>query len=1082
MKWLNSIKSKVTLLLLFTVVSSLFLAATLFINRLSALQQSETQSLLSHANEQIIQEFKNREKQLSTVMQALIKEDELLASLNLIINYEDKKNYEALIFDPPKQEIARLLAQYAANVSLDIAVIYDDELTPITFYLPSESGPITGYFQYLLGKPRMMTMHGNIGLRPPILLDKLQPQDVKDSLGTANLRASNDGTLFFDMFTSIDEELFDNKVSKPLLRVGMIVDHELIESLAARTEVGVQLSFRNSVITSKGIPSIPALRKFTQVSIDDFNQELIRSTILWDEFTSRGAHYIRGINHLNIVGRELAQLSFIKDSQSLNYGVLAMKETILFFMPLIVLLVVPIGLLFANRTISIPVKQLANFSTLLAKGKYGKVDVSSRCELGQLAASFNLMSNNMRNREVELKESHAQFKGIIDNAPAAIYMKSIEGQYQVINSGFKSFLNKNEAGILGATDFELFPKELAEKFMSEDKQIFMTKKPIDFEGDFERYDGKQRTYHSVKFPIINDEGSIIALCGIATDISEKKSIEKSLTLAKQVIDNANEAIVITDTKGIIVEINEAYEQITGYKKEDVIGKNPRFNQSGRHDESFYKAMWQEIHTKGHWEGEIWDRRKNGDIYPKWLSITTVKSDEATHYVGIFSDITNKKNTEQELENLAYYDPLTNLPNRSYFNEQLKRELSIAKREKKKLALFFLDLDRFKYVNDMLGHSSGDELLVMVSRRLEKLLRETDTISRLGGDEFTMIMSNFNDVNYLGNIAQKIVDCIAKPFEVAGAKIHIGTSIGISVYPDDANDIETLVKASDLAMYQVKDSGKNGYHFYSEGMQERLSQRMKLEESIRKAIANEEFKLFYQPKVNIKSRMITGMEALIRWPQLDGSMISPAEFIPIAEETGMIIELGKWILLTACQQTETLNRQLNLDLKVAVNLSARQFQDKSILDTIATALDETGLNKNNLELEITESMTMDNINTSIDTMKMLQSYGVSLAMDDFGTGYSSMNFLKKFPIQTLKIDQSFIRELKINSQDASIVQAIITMAHALNMKVVAEGVETKEQLCFLNQVECEEVQGFYLYKPMNTSSFHELVSSTTSVAL
>ena len=559
------------------------------------------------------------------------------------------------------------------------------------------------------------------------------------------------------------------------------------------------------------------------------------------------------------------------------------------------------------------------------------------------------------------------------------------------------------------------------------------------------------------------------------EIDERVRAEQGLKLASKVFENANEGILITDATVNIIRVNKAFTNITGFKSAELLGKNPQVLASGRHDAEFFANLWDSLQTSGEWSGEIWNRRKDGQIFPQLLSITTVwnQDNQLTNYVGIFSDITQIKETEERLEKMAYFDALTDLPNRVLFRDRLAHELSQAERKKNNLAVLFIDLDRFKHVNDSLGHTAGDTLLVEVAERLTGCLRKSDTVARLGGDEFAAITTELKSGRDAAPLAKKIIKELKKMFIIQGQDVFIGGSIGISIYPSDGTDMETLTKHADIAMYRAKEDGRGVFKFFEENINAGVEDRLHMESKLRKAIEKKEFSLFYQPKVNIESGMICGMESLVRWFPEPGKMVSPALFIPLAEETGAILPLGDWILRTACQQAAVW-RNMGHDLQLAVNLSTVQLQQKELVDQVKAILDETGLTPEALELEITESMVMGNVEKSIDIMKSLKGLGVGIAVDDFGTGYSSLNYLKRFPIDTLKIDQSFVRDLTTDAGDSAIVSAIISLGQALNLKVVAEGVESRDHLDILRDKLCQEIQGYYFSKPLPTDQFEKLL--------
>jgi diguanylate cyclase (GGDEF)-like protein/PAS domain S-box-containing protein len=563
---------------------------------------------------------------------------------------------------------------------------------------------------------------------------------------------------------------------------------------------------------------------------------------------------------------------------------------------------------------------------------------------------------------------------------------------------------------------------------------------------------------------------------LVEQLQRQKEAESSLRLAAQVFANASEAILITDTQGNVLDINASYERITGYQREDVVGRNPRFAKSGRHPDEYYREMWQTILRDGRWEGEIWDRRRNGEVYPKWLTINAVKDEtgQTTHYIGIFSDISHIKAVEQRLEQLAYYDALTGLPNRMLFRDRLEHEFVVSGRKKAKVAVFFIDLDRFKIVNDTLGHAAGDALLVEVARRISACVRKSDTVARLGGDEFTVILTDVNEVGHVAQVAANIITSLTQPVRIKDQDAYIGASIGIAFYPDDGQDFVAVTKNADIAMYKAKESGRGNYQFFKEEMNERSSRRLSMEQRLRKAMERGEFFLLYQPKASLRTGTVTGMECLVRWRNEEGALVPPSDFIPVAEEIGLIVPLGEWILRAACTQGARWRDQGIGPFRLAVNLSAAQFQNGEIRDRVEVILRETGFPAAWLELEITESMVMGDVRQAIRIMGNLRDTGVHIAIDDFGTGYSSLGYLKNFPIQTLKIDQTFVRYLTTDSSDAAIVSAIISMAHRLKLEVVAEGVETVEQMAFLADEQCDQIQGYLLGRPVPAETMEQIL--------
>jgi diguanylate cyclase (GGDEF)-like protein/PAS domain S-box-containing protein len=559
--------------------------------------------------------------------------------------------------------------------------------------------------------------------------------------------------------------------------------------------------------------------------------------------------------------------------------------------------------------------------------------------------------------------------------------------------------------------------------------------------------------------------------------------ERQLQLAANVFENIAEGVVVTDIDGNIVAVNKAVFGITGYGEEEILGQNPRLWKSQHHDAAFYQAMWSSLAEEGHWCGEVLNRRKNGEVYPSQMTITALRSKDGnlTNYVSVFSDISMAKESQEKLEQLAQYDQLTQLPNRRLLHDRLKQALRVAERRAQFLGLLLLDLDNFKSVNDCLGHKCGDLLLIQVAKRLLACMRESDTVARLGGDEFVVLLPDCKSADNLTSVARKILEELATPFDIQGNEVFVSASIGVTIYPDDGNQAEILLKNADTAMYHIKHTEKNNFQFFTASMQEHIVKRLQLISELRRAMEREEFVLYYQPKMDLVTGRISGMEALIRWQHPDNGLIAPADFIPLAEETGIIVSLGKWALRKACLQTRKWQQEGVNALRVSVNLSARQFQDEELVEMVGTVIRETAIEPGFLELEITETTVMRDIDRTIEILWQLRDLGILLSIDDFGTGYSSLNYLKRLPLDILKIDKSFVRDVTTDPNDKAIVEAIVSLSHHLKMKVVAEGVETEEQLDFLKKERCHEVQGYYIARPLPAEDFKDFIQRHTDRA-
>ncbi|OIR14695.1 cyclic di-GMP phosphodiesterase Gmr [mine drainage metagenome] len=559
--------------------------------------------------------------------------------------------------------------------------------------------------------------------------------------------------------------------------------------------------------------------------------------------------------------------------------------------------------------------------------------------------------------------------------------------------------------------------------------------------------------------------------------AQRKTAEKSLQLAASIYENSSEGMMITDAGNLIMAVNPAFTRITGYDVGEVIGKNPGVLKSGYHDTDFYRSMWSEINASGKWTGEIWDRRKNGEVYPKWLTINTIFSSEGTvhHRIALFTDITQKKASEEQIWQQANFDHLTGLPNWRMFHDRLEQEIKKSRRTGLPLAVMFLDLDHFKEVNDTLGHAKGDILLNEAAQRLLGCVRESDTVARFGGDEFVLILSDLGDSDSVERINECILQRLSAPFRLGEISVYVSVSIGVTIYPSDATEIEALLRNADQAMYAAKNSGRNRFSYYTQAMQLVAQNRMSLSNDLHNALADNQFWLAYQPIVELETGSIHKAEALIRWQHPKRGLVSPAEFIPIAEQSGLIVQIGDWVFRQAALQAKRWQSISGKDIQIGINKSPVQFRNDA--DTHSDwfgYLKELGVPGSNVAVEITEGLLMDASNTIVRKLLAFRDNGIQVALDDFGTGYSSLSYLKKFDIDYIKIDQSFVRNLVTGSSDLALCEAMIMMAHKLGIKVIAEGVETSEQRDLLIAAGCDYGQGYLFSKPLSTKDFESFL--------
>ncbi len=695
----------------------------------------------------------------------------------------------------------------------------------------------------------------------------------------------------------------------------------------------------------------------------------------------------------------------------------------------------------------------------------------NRMEVGDETFLQATVRNISKRKQAE--DKLALFRFAIDKSTLPLYWITKDGQFFDVNEKACSQLGYTREEFIGKFIWDIDPdykpgdrpkawstikEEKISTFERRHRRKDGTMIPVEITANFIAYEGKE-------FVIT-----------FAQNIIERKLAETDLRIAATAFES-QQPIIITDFKSVIQRVNKAFTNSTGYAPEEVVGQTPRLFKSGIHDANFYQAMWDSIAQNGTWQGEIWDRRKNGEIYPKWLTISSVKGDDGivTHYVGTHLDITERKEAEAKIRQLAFHDPLTQLPNRQLLLDRLRHALASSVRSGRKGALLFIDLDNFKTLNDTLGHVMGDMLLKQVAERLATSVREGDTVARLGGDEFVVMLEDLSEqaidaAEHVEVIGEKILAVVSEDYRLGTQAYRITTSIGATLFLDHQQDTEELLKQADIAMYQAKKAGRNTLRFFDRKMQEAINTRVALEGELQKALDDRQFRLHYQVQVDSSGRAF-GAEVLLRWIHPERGMVSPAQFIPLAEETGLILPIGLWVLETACTQLKSWTQQEQArNLVLSVNISARQFHQTCFVEQVRAAVKRHAINPNLLKLELTESLLLENTEDTIATMNDLKAIGVQLSLDDFGTGYSSLQYLKMLPLDQIKIDRSFVQDITTDANDAAIVQTIIAMTEALGLDVIAEGVETEEQLEFLNLRGCSAYQGYLFGKPVSIEEF------------
>ncbi|GAB3472807.1 hypothetical protein GCM10027321_46210 [Massilia terrae] len=670
-----------------------------------------------------------------------------------------------------------------------------------------------------------------------------------------------------------------------------------------------------------------------------------------------------------------------------------------------------------------------------------------------------------KHHEVQIEELLTEQGIILDNVMLGVLFVR-ERRVAAANRHFEELFGYANGQMVGVPTAQLFTSnEAYEGAVRRSYRILGEGGKVEEELQLRRRDGSlvwcQVTGRALD-PLHPHEGSI----WVYADITDRKQADEELRLWATALEHIADGVMVIDLTGKIIAINPAFTQITGYTQAEAVGQHSSLTRSKLHEPGFYEALWRDLAETGFWRGEIWNTRKNGEIYLEWLTVSAVRDDEGevAHYVAVFSDITRAKEAQAKLDHLAHHDALTALPNRLLFHDRLQHALAQAARNKSQLAVLFIDLDRFKNVNDTLGHQVGDELLKQVAQALSGQLREGDTLARLGGDEFIVLLENVDGERSASHVANKLVAMFDQPFTVSDYELFVTCSVGVSMYPHDATDVHMLIRNADVAMYQAKARGRNNFQFYAPSMTGEGVERLLIEAMLRRSIEKNEIYLQYQPQVEIDTGRLIGVEALVRWQNPELGLVPPARFIPLAEDIGFISQLGKWVLAEACRQMVSWQEDGLQVPKLAVNLSVRQFERGSVTLMVDQVLRETGLEPQRLQLEVTESVIM-NTGDTLACINDLRAVGVGLAIDDFGTGYSSLAYLKQLPVQTLKIDRSFIKDISSDANDEAITVAIIQLGKSLNLSVIAEGVETAEQAAFLLRHGCNRAQGFYYSQPV-----------------
>jgi len=707
----------------------------------------------------------------------------------------------------------------------------------------------------------------------------------------------------------------------------------------------------------------------------------------------------------------------------------------------------------------------------------GIVDFVYPAGLGYMIFVLLAVIHTSRGAKNVISQVH-KLSAAVEQSPTGILLVNAENRIEYANCSFLLMTGYVPAQILGTHPHALRADDTPAR-LADITDALNRGEPWKGELKLRSVDQREISVFAVISPMLCPDGQTTSYVMEMEDLTEQKRVEAGLQLYASIFENSGEGSLICDGENRIVTVNAAFTRITGYDIEDVRGKNPSILSSGLTPPCTYRDMWSELGKVGYWRGEVMDRRKDGSIFPKWLSISVVHDETGTqkHYVGSFTDISERKAVENRIAFLAHHDNLTGLLNRFSLQDRLEQALLSARRQGQMVAVGIFDLDRFKQINDTLGHAAGDALLVEVARRLRDTLRESDIVARLGGDEFVVALTDIKDATAASRIAEKLLEALRQPYLIEGRGLSLSASLGLALFPDDGEGAGTLMKNADTAMYQAKIRGGGNALFFTTAMNEAVVDRLKLEHELREALEAGQFELHYQPKLDGETKRITGFEALVRWRHPRRGLVSPAEFIPVAEETRLILPLGRWVIREACRQLRAWLDEGVAGLGMAVNISAHQLRSPDLLRVVAQTLSEHRLNGSDLELEITESAAMEDPEACIAQLNALEQLGVRLSIDDFGTGYSSLSYLKRLPVHSLKLDRSFVRDIETDPNDVAICVATIALAHSLGLTVVAEGIETVAQREFLQSQHCDYFQGYLFGRPMPASEALGLLRST-----
>ena len=1059
-------KRKLLLLLLGTIMLTLLLVGAALDYLITAHFEKSAVSGFRDLFSQVATQLRGSERTVERQALSIAGHKGLISAVNMIHNYARPEGYQPLVFDHEKRAIAERFATVAGTAQLSRIAAYTAGGELVAYYVGGERDE-GGIISYRDAEPVTFRRQGD-GEWEEVDAPVVEPTHTPgEGLGRVHLHRV-DGELALEASAPILRRFADGGTTfVGTLVVTLTLGDAFVQQVSRAT--GLQFGMSNDGETLFG----ELARRVTLAQPEQL------PTIDLDV----GDPDFRTLPHADYF---LAALRLAREDGATVLLAAVPKEeveaaidnvlpAVLAILMITALLILPVGVVVANRAIGRPVERLLDSVTALSKGEYqSRVEVQGQDEMGRLADAVNQMAAEIEQRQHELIESENKHRTLVEHIPQRVFYKDCDSRYVSCNRAYAGDLGLAPADVVGRSDFDFFPRELAEAYRTDDRRVMENGEMVDLDEPYVR-DGRDYIIHTVKTPVRDEHGECIGILGVFWDVTREREAQSRLRQSAAVFENTAEGVMITDAEANIIAVNRAFTEITGYAESDVLGQKPSVRRSDRHPPDFYQAMWVTIHESGAWRGEIWNRRKSGEINPELMTISAIRDEEGTvtNYVAVFTDISTLKETEAKLEHLAHHDPLTELPNRLVISDRLEHAMERAGEAGARVAVLFLDLDRFKTVNDTFGHPMGDRLLEEVALRLRGTVRVSDTVGRLGGDEFMVIVESVIRMGTLDDTAEKVLRTLQEPFHIQGHELVLGASIGISLYPDDGDDVATLIRNADSAMYRAKEQGRNNYQFYTSELTEEASERLRLESALRHAEQRGELALFYQPQIDLAGNRMIGAEALIRWFPSDGEggnkMVPPDKFIPLAEDTGLILPIGEWVLRTACREAKPWLDAGAME-RVSVNISNVQVGRGNLVALVAQVLEESGLNPDQLELEITESVLMSDPKQVIEVLDGLRALGIALAVDDFGTGYSSLSYLKRFPLNCLKVDRSFVKDTPGDVNDVAITKAVIALGHSLGLHIVAEGVENEEQAELLRDLRCEIAQGYHYSRPLPAAEF------------